>query len=509
MAAPADLDDTQRLSDLDETSTEHAPLPDGQDANSIDGDFARLTPRNPAAKQGFHEVALKLSDKCWLPHVRKFIHICKGSEGQVSALEHGHLIPNQGDRASSPSISQSSEDEGDVPIDQHTGYFRFSLGLLPADFRHGWIIGSGRADKANLGVDILLTSNGVRDFVRGRHALILHHRQTGVLILKAAVRRTLISLDADTIGHDGRALSRPSHSVEVGNLSYTLDIVHQPSAKEQYMRALNHLLEANPNFNTYPLSSLDPTPSAKNIQVGDYSIQLPQASGTYGLVSAAVHLPSGEPHICTLFEVLSRGANHTSEVYFIISPFAPKTLYGLMPPSTDNSENLRAIHHIAQGLRHIHSRGIIHRDLKPSNLLITQPFRVVIADFGHSTREKNSTDHMKGTLDFLPPEIRDLKKKTRTKSCWSFASDVFTFGVIAFELLYGQFRRSERHLIENDVLDAVRHRLTMSHSIDNLLYDTLSTDPADRPDMMQVCLTDVWPDPETSINEGKRKLDSS
>ncbi|KAK7892189.1 hypothetical protein LTR67_007285 [Exophiala xenobiotica] len=515
MAAPADMDDTQRLSDLDETSTEHAPLPRGQEGNSIDVDFARLTPRNPAAKQAFHEVALKLSDEQWLPHVRKFIHIYKASGGQISAPEQGHLL-SQHDRASSPSISQLSEDEGDVPIDQYTGYFRFSLGLLPADFRQGWIIGSGRADKANLGVDILLTSNGVRDFVRGRHALILHHRQTGVLILKAAVRKSLISLDADTIDHDGRALSRPSHSVEIGNLSYTLDIVHQPSAKEQYMRALNDLMEANAKWNAYPSSSLDLTPSAQNIQVGDYSIQLPQVAGTYGLVSAAVHLPSGEvyavkriPHICTLSELLSRGADLTSEVYLIISPFAPETLYKLMTPSTDISEKLRAIHHIAQGLRYIHSRGVIHRDLKPSNLLITQPFRVVIADFGHSNREKKSIDHMKGTLDFLPPEIQDLKNKSRNKSCWSFASDVFTFGFIAFELLYGQFRRSERRLIGPDVREAVRHQLRTSTSIDTLLYDTLLTDPAERPDMMQVCLANIWPDPETSVKEGKRKLNSS
>lgn len=180
-----------------------------------------------------------------------------------------------------------------------------------------------------------------------------------------------------------------------------------------------------------------------------------------------------------------------------------------MNPSTDNSDKPRAIHHTAQGLRYIHSRGVIYRDLKPSNLLITQPFRVVIADFGHSTREKKSSDHMKGTLGFLPPEIQDLKSKTGTESYWSFPSDVFTFGIIAFELLYGQFRRSERHLIGNDVLEAVRHRLRTSNPIDILLYDTLSTDPAKRPDMLRVCLTKVWPDPETSVNEGKRKLDSS
>lgn len=190
-------------------------------------------------------------------------------------------------------------------------------------------------------MDILLTSNGVRDFVRGRHALIVHHRQTGVLILKAAVRRSLISLDADTIDHDGRALSRPSHSVEIGNLSYTLDIVHQPSAKEQYVRALNDLMEANPNFNTYPLSSLDPTPSAKNIQVGDYSIQLPQAAGTYGLVSAAVHLPSGKvyavkrivrksPHAADVdheLELMRHLGHHAGLHYACLFPASRLTVY--------------------------------------------------------------------------------------------------------------------------------------------------------------------------------------
>jgi hypothetical protein len=86
MAAPADLDDTQRLSDLDETSTEHAPLPHGQEANSMDVDFARLTPRNPAAKQAFHEVALTRVREGWIrykrpcPHLPSSHHPSRGSQ---------------------------------------------------------------------------------------------------------------------------------------------------------------------------------------------------------------------------------------------------------------------------------------------------------------------------------------------------------------------------------------------------------------------------------------------
>jgi serine/threonine-protein kinase len=91
---------------------------------------------------------------------------------------------------------------------------------------------------------------------------------------------------------------------------------------------------------------------------------------------------------------------------------------------------------ICEGLSYAHAAGIIHRDIKPSNVRILQDGAVKIMDFGiaksfQSESTLTQTGITLGTAAYLAPEqIRGEAVDPRT--------DIFSLGVLAYELLTGQ-----------------------------------------------------------------------
>lgn len=78
----------------------------------------------------------------------------------------------------------------------------------------------------------------------------------------------------------------------------------------------------------------------------------------------------------------------------------------------------------------MHDHKLIHRDLKAPNIFLNKNNDVKVADFGISkvleyTKQKAQT--MVGTPYYLPPEIIKNEK-------YSFESDIWSLGVIAYEL---------------------------------------------------------------------------
>ncbi|NDD58663.1 MAG: serine/threonine protein kinase [Chlamydiae bacterium] len=110
----------------------------------------------------------------------------------------------------------------------------------------------------------------------------------------------------------------------------------------------------------------------------------------------------------------------------------------IMQQSLSLRRALEIILQVSYALHHLHSHGIIHRDLKPENILITEDGGIKVIDFGIAQvgQEKALLDPSKrlimGTPNYMSPE---LKNNTSTAS---FASDIYSLGVISYELILGK-----------------------------------------------------------------------
>ena len=137
------------------------------------------------------------------------------------------------------------------------------------------------------------------------------------------------------------------------------------------------------------------------------------------------------PGIVTIYDV------GDSEVGpFLAMEYVPgKTLDGLIKSATPLPlrTKLSIAADIATALDHAHAHDVIHRDVKPGNVMVNSDFKAKLMDFGIAKREDASltqTGTFLGTPSYASPEqIRDGVATSQ--------SDVFSFGVMIFELLSG------------------------------------------------------------------------
>lgn len=122
-----------------------------------------------------------------------------------------------------------------------------------------------------------------------------------------------------------------------------------------------------------------------------------------------------------------------------------------------------------EALDYLHRRGVIHRDLKPSNVLISHAtghgYRVRVLDFGLSLRENEEgpNEEAAGTLNYMAPEVLKGGKA-------SIATDLYSGGVIAYELLIG------KHPFEGDALDEL---------VESIVSQSIDFDSLDLPDALK------------------------
>jgi len=177
------------------------------------------------------------------------------------------------------------------------------------------------------------------------------------------------------------------------------------------------------------------------------------------------------------------------ETYFIVMSFVEGTdfdrrLRGRSLPLPE-AEIRAVLHQVLAGLADIHKHEIVHRDLKPANIFVAKDGMVKIVDFGLVKMINYTTLTMTGEilgtpLYMSPEEMLDRKIDHR--------SDLFSFGVLLYQLLTGRFPFPSRNIMQliravtQDPPDRpTRYNPDLSNRLENLVLRLLEKEPFLRP----------------------------
>ncbi len=178
------------------------------------------------------------------------------------------------------------------------------------------------------------------------------------------------------------------------------------------------------------------------------------------VASEGRHILFIQMQLCSVQTLADFLANHEARIGSISPSLAQANHYAIDIPLA-----LRLFKQISNGVKYVHKQGLIHRDLKPQNCFIDEAGNVKVGDFGLSRENSNApgaiTDYDSdqdeednlvkpinmvdaentagvGTRAYASPEqMRGSKYDSST--------DIYSLGIILFELCYPMYTAMERY----------------------------------------------------------------
>ncbi|MCC5908586.1 MAG: serine/threonine protein kinase [Balneolaceae bacterium] len=138
------------------------------------------------------------------------------------------------------------------------------------------------------------------------------------------------------------------------------------------------------------------------------------------------------PNIATLYSFFSEDDLHCLVMEFVNG----KTLEQILSvhKKMPETEVIRVLIQLLEGLEEAHQNEILHRDIKSGNIMINQSGYVKLMDFGVARFESSARitrmNRVIGTLEYMAPELLTGGKPT-------VQADLYAVGVVAFEMLTG------------------------------------------------------------------------
>ena len=148
-----------------------------------------------------------------------------------------------------------------------------------------------------------------------------------------------------------------------------------------------------------------------------------------------------------------------------------------------------------------HDSNIIHRDIKPQNVLIKEDGIVKITDFGIAmalnSNELTQTSSVMGSVHYLPPEQANGKGAT-------LKSDIYSLGIVMFELLTGQLPFKGDNAVEiaikqmkNQIPSVCSINKLIPQSVENIILKACAKNPKNRYNTV----VEMYNDIETCLDE--------
>ena len=181
------------------------------------------------------------------------------------------------------------------------------------------------------------------------------------------------------------------------------------------------------------------------------------------------------------------GGEHHSRIYMVMEWCDGQLLRNIL--AQDRIPQDRAIRiaiGVLEALEYIHANGVVHRDLKPENIMVDDQDDIKLIDFGiagdaaaRRLTYANFTAAL-GTPDYISPEqVKGKRGDGR--------SDIYSMGVILYEMLTGKLPFSGSSPLENMNERLLNHPIpprvadpSISPQLQEVLYRALERDPRNR-----------------------------
>jgi serine/threonine-protein kinase len=140
------------------------------------------------------------------------------------------------------------------------------------------------------------------------------------------------------------------------------------------------------------------------------------------------------PHIIPIYAV----KESADLVYFVMKCIEGRSLESIVRAAGPLPLPLvRAVlYQVGDALGYAHRHGVVHRDVKPANVMLDRDGWVVVADFGiakvSEAQGLTMTGAAIGTPSYMSPEQCEAKREL------TGASDQYSLGIVAYELLAGR-----------------------------------------------------------------------
>lgn len=150
---------------------------------------------------------------------------------------------------------------------------------------------------------------------------------------------------------------------------------------------------------------------------------------------------------------------------------------------------------VADALAHAHKRNVVHRDVKTENILLTEDGKAKITDFGlaklRGEKQLTKTGSTLGTAAYMSPEqIRGEETDAR--------SDIFSFGVVLYELLTGKLPFRGEHeaalsysIVHEDPAPISSLRVKVPQSLIDVVSKCLAKDRTERYQNSELLVADL------------------
>jgi serine/threonine protein kinase len=185
-------------------------------------------------------------------------------------------------------------------------------------------------------------------------------------------------------------------------------------------------------------------------------------------------------------KILSSGLTESGslpyiEMEFIEGPDLEDLLQPPHNPVFTIKETLKVAEHLANALAHCHRLGVKHGDVKSNNVKYNiHTGNYILLDFGlaiMTDEQRRSSIKHAGAIEFMAPE--------QNTGAMLFQTDVYSFGVILFELLAGQVPFPLRDSGETD-----RHAVMVAH---------METTVPDLPELRKSNIPSDWSQEKQSL----------